>query len=228
MNPIIESAHMGDAPAVLQLCQDVAAVEGSLARAADEFSPEYVHDLMVRSLESGVVLVARTANDSSLAGMVHACVLSPRAFGHVLGELTIAVHPRSQGRGIGRALIGALVDVVVNTLPHVRRIELIARESNTKAISIYEDFGFRVEGRLEGRISAGNDQYEADVPMAWTRQSGRCAADIRSASCVRASTHVALPGSSRSCFWVSPPTVFMSWSMAAAQSSHYGSVWRRG
>jgi ribosomal protein S18 acetylase RimI-like enzyme len=37
--------------------------------------------------------------------------------------------------------------------PEVQRAELIARESNIRALAFYEKLGFRVEGRLKKRIS---------------------------------------------------------------------------
>jgi ribosomal protein S18 acetylase RimI-like enzyme len=165
----IEPAQIGDATEILELYRDVAAVEGRLARAADEVSAEYVRGFVARSMANGIILVARIANESRVAGEVHAHPLGPRAFAHVLGELTIAVHPIRQGRGIGRALIKALVDAVTFKCSHVQRVELIARESNAKAISLYENLGFRAEGRLVNRILGRDGQYEADIPMAWVR-----------------------------------------------------------
>ena len=55
--------------------------------------------------------------------------------------------------------------------PHrdIHRIELMARESNGRAISLYRSLGFRIEGRLEGRIRGTDGQFEADLPMAWRR-----------------------------------------------------------
>jgi putative acetyltransferase len=90
-------------------------------------------------------------------------------FSHVLGDLTLAVHPDAQGRGIGRQLLEALLDVVVRERPHITRVELITRESNLRAIGLYRQLGFLEEGRMPGRIHSVGGGYEADVPMAWRR-----------------------------------------------------------
>jgi ribosomal protein S18 acetylase RimI-like enzyme len=44
---------------------------------------------------------------------------------------------------------------------------LIARESNQKAIDLYQSMGFLIEGRLEMRIKSLDGHYEADIPMGW-------------------------------------------------------------
>ena len=51
--------------------------------------------------------------------------------------------------------------------PDILRVELIARESNTKAIDFYKQIGFVQEGRFEKRIIGTDNQFEADIPMAW-------------------------------------------------------------
>ncbi|MEZ5557846.1 MAG: hypothetical protein R3E86_04785 [Pseudomonadales bacterium] len=52
---------------------------------------------------------------------------------------------------------------------HVLRVELIARESNSRAIRFYETLGFVIEGRLQARIRNLDGSLEADIPMAWRR-----------------------------------------------------------
>ena len=47
------------------------------------------------------------------------------------------------------------------------RVELISRESNLKAISLYESLGFTREGKLDRRIRNNKNELEADIPMAW-------------------------------------------------------------
>ena len=50
--------------------------------------------------------------------------------------------------------------------PQVRRVELLVRESNARAIALYETLGFRHEGRFVGRV-AGENGLEDDMAMAW-------------------------------------------------------------
>ncbi len=124
---------------------------------------------LARSLAAGVILVARDSEEGTLLGEIHAHVPEPRAFSQVLSDLTIAVHPAAQGRGIGRQLLEGCLAIVAHQRPEIRRVELIARESNRRAIDLYRKLGFVAEGRLVDRIHSVGGGYEADVPMAWVR-----------------------------------------------------------
>ncbi len=168
---IIKSATQNDSAAILELYKAVSAIEGGLARAADEVSENYVAHFLSKSLESGFCLVAREADNDPIIGEIHCYALGPRVFAHVLGELTIAVHPARQGLGIGKLLFTELLRRVEQERPDILRVELIARESNRKAIEFYQKLGFQIEGRFENRIRSVGGGYEADIPMAWRRKA---------------------------------------------------------
>ncbi len=166
---IIQTATPNDLVSIAELYRSVAAIEGGLARTAEEISEEYVQQFLSKSLKSGVCLVARETNDGPIIGEIHSYPLGPRVFAHVLGELTIAVHPAHQGAGAGKALFTELLRLVEQERPDILRVELIARESNQKAIAFYQKLGFKIEGRFEKRIRSVGDGHEADIPMAWLR-----------------------------------------------------------
>jgi L-phenylalanine/L-methionine N-acetyltransferase len=63
-------------------------------------------------------------------------------------DLGIGVHDKFTGQGIGKALLGALIDAADNWL-NIRRIELTVFADNTPAIRLYEKFGFETEGLLK-------------------------------------------------------------------------------
>ncbi|MFN0110769.1 MAG: N-acetyltransferase family protein [Blastocatellia bacterium] len=173
---IINSATSEDHGAIVALYRTVAAIEGGLARTAAEISDEYVTHFLSKSLAGGIILVARESAGDPVIGEIHSYPLGPRVFSHVLGELTIAVHPSQQGLGVGKALFAELLRCVEQERQDILRVELIARESNRKAIEFYQKLGFQIEGRMEGRIrSVGseNNGYEADIPMAWHRAIAR-------------------------------------------------------
>lgn len=167
---IIESATDTDRAALAALYRAVAATAGGLARAQAEITDEYVAHFLHKAQTSGIILVARPQDGGPLLGEIHSYALGPRVFAHVLGELTIAVHPAAQGQGIGKALFTELLRRVEQARPDILRVELIARESNRKAIAFYQKLGFQIEGRLVNRIrSADGNGFEADIPMAWQR-----------------------------------------------------------
>ena len=57
----------------------------------------------------------------------------------------MAVHDDFQGRGVGSALMVAMIDLADNWL-NLRRIELAVYADNAPAIHLYEKFGFTIEG----------------------------------------------------------------------------------
>jgi putative acetyltransferase len=57
----------------------------------------------------------------------------------------MSVHDDYQGRGVGTALMAAMVDLADNWLG-LRRIELQVWTDNAPAIHLYEKFGFAIEG----------------------------------------------------------------------------------
>ncbi|OLP61207.1 hypothetical protein BJF93_20665 [Xaviernesmea oryzae] len=64
-------------------------------------------------------------------------------------ELGMGVASAWQRRGIGRALLAALLDSAFNWL-QIRRVELHVYIDNHSAIALYERFGFEREGHLLG------------------------------------------------------------------------------
>ena len=157
-----------DRHALLDLYVRVAKVPGGLARLEPEIDGAYIESFLARSLKSGVSYVA-VADAGHVVGEIHAYSLGLYCFSHVLSELTIAVDPDAQGAGVGRGLFEAFMERVQNHTPNISRVELIARESNEKALRFYESLGFEREGIFRNRIRNLDGSLESDIPMAWTR-----------------------------------------------------------
>ena len=166
---VLRAGGSEDLAALIALYRVVASEPGGLARAADEVTPTAVAHALAESMRGGFSVVAADASDGALAGELHCHALGARCFAHVLGDLTVAVSPQWQGRGVGRALFVELLRRVRTERPDIRRVELFVRESNARALALYESIGFRREGRFDGRV-AGRHGLEADIPMAWSRE----------------------------------------------------------
>jgi putative acetyltransferase len=166
----IRAGRASDAAAIRKLFVAVASSDGNLARAADEMTEEYVDSFVGASLADGVLLIAELPGIAGIAGELHAYRNGIRRFAHVLGGLTVAVHPQAQGRGIGRRLFATLLEDVRQNRPMIERIELITSESNVRARKLYESLGFRPQGRFERGIRSPRGELEADIPMAWLRE----------------------------------------------------------
>jgi len=167
----VRRAEISDLHKIVVLYRAVAARSGGIARQADEVTETYVRNFIERCLETGIILTIEDPSDpETLVAEVHTCSPGIKVFSHLFSDLTVAVHPDYQGKGIGTLLFGTLLQEIKSNHPEISRVELIAKESNQKAIRFYKKFGFRAEGRLEKRISGKTGELEADIPMAWIRQ----------------------------------------------------------
>jgi len=74
-------------------------------------------------------------------------------------SIGMGVHDQFQGRGIGRKLLEALLDVADNYLGLVR-VELEVMPDNERAIHLYESVGFEHEGRKRKAIFRGGQHID--------------------------------------------------------------------
>jgi len=160
----VRSATPDDAAAVLALHRKVAAQPGGLARRPEEVTADYVAHALAASAEGGVNLVAQGA-DGTLCGELHAERMKVAIFAHVLTDLTVAVDPDWQGRGVGSALFRALIDRARTMTPPVGRIELWTGAANLGAQRLYQRLGFRIEGRMIGRGRLPDGTVDDDIVM---------------------------------------------------------------
>jgi ribosomal protein S18 acetylase RimI-like enzyme len=162
------TATIEDLDRLVKLYQAVASTEGGIARLEHEITTEYVLNFLEKSLETGLIIVGENPDDTNeLMAEIHAYKPGIQVFDHVLSDLTIVVHPDFQRKKIGRTILTIFLEEIGRNRPDVGRVELIARESNEKAIALYQSLGFLIEGRLEMRIKTPDRHYEADIPMGW-------------------------------------------------------------
>ena len=80
------------------------------------------------------------------------------------------MHEDWQGKGVGKELMRAIVDLADNWL-NLTRLELEVYADNQAAIRLYERFGFEVEGKL--RQHAFRDgQFVDSIVMGRIRPNG--------------------------------------------------------
>lgn len=162
------TAQIEDWPKIKQLHLEVAKQKSGIARWEDEVTDEYVKHFMTKSLDSGLMIIAEHPEDpEQVIGEIHASRSKIRVFNHLMADLTIAVHPQFQRKKIGRTLFTIFLEEIATNRTDIGKIELFTRESNIRAISLYQSLGFTIEGRLEMRIKTPDGNYEADVAMGW-------------------------------------------------------------
>lgn len=142
-----------------------AAASGGLARRPEEIDADGVRPFLARAQADGVSRAA-FAPDGTLVGEIHALRMAPAQFSHVLTDLTVAVHPAWQGKGLGSLLFTKLIEAARVLSPPVKRIELMAREGNADAIRLYQRLGFVMEGRFAARVHLPDGTVEDDIAMA--------------------------------------------------------------
>jgi ribosomal protein S18 acetylase RimI-like enzyme len=170
----VRKGKPSDLHKIAALYRTVASCSGGIAREADEVTEAYVMNFIEKSLESGIILtIEDPENPEVIIAEIHTYKPGIRVFAHVFSDLTVVVHPDYQGKGIGKLLFRTLLEETELNHPEIMRVELIARESNKKAIKFYEKVGFNIEGRLENRICDKNGKLEADIPMGWIRSACR-------------------------------------------------------
>jgi ribosomal protein S18 acetylase RimI-like enzyme len=157
-----------DVEAIYELYKRVAAREGGIARLESEVTREYIQSFVSKAVKSGLIIVCvNPDNPNDLIGEIHGSKNGLAVFNHVLSDVTIVVHPDHQGKKIGRTMLTIFLSEIAQNRPDIGKVELITRETNARAITLYQSLGFRVEGRMEMRIRTTSGNYEADIPMGW-------------------------------------------------------------
>ena len=81
----------------------------------------------------------------------------------------VSVKASSQGKGVGRALITAALDLADNWLD-IRRIEITTYTDNTGGIGLYKSLGFVIEGEMVD-YAYRNSEYVNAYQMARIRKA---------------------------------------------------------
>lgn len=165
----IRRTHKNDIDNIYYLYKKTASTLGGLARHEDEITKEYISSFVTQSIGKGLSLVIEI--DDHIIGEIHAYSPGLKVFNHVLSDLTICIHPDYQGQQYGKKIFSEFMKIVKIEMQNIKRVELITRESNTKAIDFYKNIGFVIEGCLKNRIDGISDNLENDIPMAWLRNS---------------------------------------------------------
>ncbi len=164
---MIRPAVAADRAQILALYKEVAEVPGGIARTPDEVTAAYVIGFMHKAFADGLALVYEEGG--VIRAEMHASTPGIACFAHLLTDLTIAVAPACQGRGVGLRLFHALLEIVTRDMPQITRVELFVRESNQRARALYAGIGFVEEGRLRARVGTAGAPPESDIIMGWLR-----------------------------------------------------------
>jgi ribosomal protein S18 acetylase RimI-like enzyme len=163
LNLNIREARVEDAAILVAADRDTAETPGLLVSRSSELTLESFEKKIVELSKSGRYLVAE--KDGKIMGHAFLDPMPLQAISHVF-RLTIVVHPGYESQGIGNALMKNLMDWATQT-PRVRKIELLVRATNQRAIRLYSKLGFLEEGRFKDRVRLPDGSFVDDLAMAW-------------------------------------------------------------
>ena len=165
MDVTIRKTKLEDSAEILKLYKAVSTIDGGIIRNEAEISSDFIEDFLQKSLTNGLTLVATI--DEQIVGEIHAYTPDIHAFQHLLTDLTIVVAVDEHGKGIGKKLFEHFLNQVIDSYPHILRVELFVRERNEKNVAFYEKLGFQNEGRQDRKIFKSPGVFDTPLHMAW-------------------------------------------------------------
>lgn len=143
---IVEKAQLSDAKALVDLLSQVSQ-ETDFVVAETILSQEDMEIFLERHLESvnEICLVVRVGKE--LAGVLNVSSTSSPQTNHI-GDIFIAVQEKYWGYDLGSLLMEVALDWACHT-PVIRRLELTVQARNSRAVHLYEKFGFKIEATKE-------------------------------------------------------------------------------
>lgn len=138
---VVRRAEPGDYEGIWRVFNDDAAYPGTLQLPLP--SREMWRKRAAEAPDSDYMFVACVGDEIVGHGGLHPAAKSPRR-SHAM-MLGMVVAGPWQGKGVGTALLGKMLDFADNWL-NVFRIELTVYTDNERAIALYRKMGFELEG----------------------------------------------------------------------------------
>jgi L-amino acid N-acyltransferase YncA len=136
-------ATMDDLHQIYLLYKTVArANPGNLTQEEYEITIDYVEEMLIASIERGLVLVIE--KDDMIIGYMKAFTSRFKCLAHVLTDATLMIHPDYQKFGYGAKLFIKFLDTIKNNMLHIMKFEILPHDSNKFAVQMYEKLGFKM------------------------------------------------------------------------------------
>ncbi|MGX7776307.1 N-acetyltransferase family protein [Streptococcus pluranimalium] len=142
---IIEEAQVSDALAIKVFLEEVSQETSFIVNDSLDITIEDLQEALYVSLNSlnRICLLAKL--EDTIIGMVNV-TSSDGVNVNYVGDLFIAVKQAYTGHGIGHYLMDLICDWAEQS-PMIRRLELTVQSRNKKAIKLYQDFDFVIDGK---------------------------------------------------------------------------------
>jgi len=168
MNSIIRPVEMKDARGINELRRMPGVFENTLGMPSERVkrSEDFIANLD-RNSHLFVAVVKEDSGEEKVIGCAGLEVSANPRMRHS-GSIGIMVHKDYQNQGVGSALMSTLLDIADKWLMLVK-VELCVYTDNTRAIHLYEKFGFEKEG-IRRKAVIRNGEYVDELMMARIRE----------------------------------------------------------
>lgn len=162
-NIIIEKARPEDAGELLRLLKIIGGETDNLTFGSEglpatlEEERDYLASL--KDSSSCAMYVAR--KDGKIVGNAHFTGMTRERVKH-RGTIGISVLGSEWGQGIGSRLLRTVIDFARNTA-HAEIISLEVKSDNTRAIKLYEKFGFEHIGHFKGFLKIDGEYADFEL-----------------------------------------------------------------
>ena len=147
------TADIDDLSRLIKLYKTVAREEGGIARLEHEVTEEYVKNFITKSLASGLIIVGENPDDpDELIAEIHGYKAGISVFDHVLGDVTILVHPKFQGKKIGRTILTIFLEEIGRNLTPSPFLTSSVMAATALAAANDEARGRWLTGLVAGRV----------------------------------------------------------------------------
>lgn len=156
---ILRNAEPEDAPELLRYLKITAAETPFLVREPGEITltEEQESEFICNKLASErELLLIASADGKHLGNCALMQIADLRRCRHRCG-IAIALYQEACGKGIGRAMLNAVLDAAMDAGYQQAELEVIAENQN--AIALYESLGFRIYGRMPDNIRYADGSF---------------------------------------------------------------------
>lgn len=156
-----------DGRAAIEYLEEIGGESDFLTFGAGEFGKSVAYEVeffeQMRQSATGLALMAMEDGSGRVLGQLTFMTGARWRMQHS-GDFGVSVKQEVWGEGIGRTLVTMLLEWVARHAI-VRKVNLMVRVDNTRAIALYERLGFSIEGRLIKAMRMPDGSYHDDYVM---------------------------------------------------------------
>jgi len=155
----IREAEVTDAEHILDFARMIFATTDSVLTTPGEFhlTPDAERQFITTYKQQATSLLLIAEHDNQIVGFLNFSCHPKVKMSHT-GELGISIHPNYRSKGIGRAMMDALIAWAAG-VAQIEKLLLKVFSTNANAIALYEDLGFVTEGREIQAIKQPDGSY---------------------------------------------------------------------